>query len=127
MQNPLKSWDNVYTITDQVSSYFPFQWEVYPLVHSMTDPAHLWNEKVTRLASSEKFEWQLNAENKLTTIGTNLDLPSSCSIPKVVGILILRNPTDKPKDVNFFSSPISSGSDSVRWLLPGKCFGGVHK
>ena len=28
MQNPLKSWDNVYTITYQ-DSYFPFQWEVY--------------------------------------------------------------------------------------------------
>ena len=50
MQKPLKSWDNVYTITNQVS-YFPFQWEVYLLVCYLTDPATLWNEKVTRLAN----------------------------------------------------------------------------
>ena len=117
----------MYTITYQVDSDLPFQLEVFPLVCQNTDPVPLWNEKVTRLANIEKFEWQLNAENKLTTIGTNLYLPSSWNIPKVVGILPLRNPALKSKDVNFFSSPNSSGSDSVRWLLPGKCFGGVHK
>ena len=97
MQNPLNSWDNVYTITYSGHSYFQIQWEVYPLVGYNTDPVALWNEKVTILASGEKFEWQLNAENKLTTIGTNLDLPSSCSIPKVVGIVLLRYPAFKFK------------------------------
>ena len=105
MQNLLKSWDNVYTITYSVYSYFQIQWEVYPLVGYNIEPVPLWNEKVTRLATGEKFEWQLNAEKKLTTIGTNLDLPSSCSIPKVVGILPLRNPALKSKDVNLFSIP----------------------
>ena len=127
MQNPLKSWDNLYKITYKDHSYFQMQWEVYLLVHYMTDTGPLWNEKVTRLVSGEKFEWQLNAENKLPTIGTNLDLPSSCSIPKVVGILPLRNPAPKSKEVNFFSRPNSSGSDSVRWLLPGIFFGGDIK
>ena len=110
----MKSWDNVYTITYKGYSDFPFQWEVCPLVCYDTDSDPLWNEKVKRLASGEKFEWQISAEKKLTIIGTNLNLPSSCSIPKIVGILPLRNPTDKSKYVNLFRSTISSGSDPVR-------------
>ena len=55
MQDPLKSWDNVYTITYQVDSYLPFQWEVCPLVGSMTDPSTLRNDKVARPASGENF------------------------------------------------------------------------
>ena len=86
--------------TYKVHSDVLFQWDVCPLVCYMTDPVPLWNEKVTRLASGEKFEWQLNTEKKLTTISTNLDLPSSCSITKVVGILPSRNPADKPSMSN---------------------------
>ena len=103
--NPVNSWDNVYTITYK-DSYFPFQWEVYPLVCYMKDPAHLWNEKVTRLASGDKFEWQLNAKKKLTKICKNLDLPSSCNITKVVGMLPLRNPPVKSNTVNFLAALI---------------------
>ena len=55
----MESWDNVYIITYQVESDFPFQWEVCPLVCYLTDTAGLWNEKVTRLASGEIF-WSIN-------------------------------------------------------------------
>ena len=41
MQNPLNNCDNVYTITYQVESYLPFQWEVYPLVRYYADTAAL--------------------------------------------------------------------------------------
>ena len=50
MQNPLKSWYNVYTINHQ-DSYFPSQWEVRMLVGFMIDTSTLWNDKVTRLES----------------------------------------------------------------------------
>ena len=54
MQNSLKSWDNIYTITYK-GTPFPFQWEVYPLVCYWTVPGTLWNEKVTKIASGEIF------------------------------------------------------------------------
>ena len=47
------------TITYQVDSDFPFQWEVYPLFCYYADTAALWNEKVTRLASGELL-WSVN-------------------------------------------------------------------
>ena len=59
MQNLLKSWDNMYTITCKIDSYFPFQWEVCPLVGYMKDPSNLWNEKVTIFASDE-ICWSVN-------------------------------------------------------------------
>ena len=55
MQNTLKNWDNVYIITYKVEAFYPFQWEVCPLVGSMTDPGTLWNEKVTIPASDENL------------------------------------------------------------------------
>ena len=59
MEDPLKSWDNVYIITYEGYSYFPFQWEVYLLVCYFEDPGTLWNEKVKRIASGEIF-WSVN-------------------------------------------------------------------
>ena len=59
MPKPLKSWDNVYTITYKVHWDFPFQWEVYLLVCYIPDTGYVWNETITRLASSEIF-WSVN-------------------------------------------------------------------
>ena len=56
-----------------------------------------------------------------------LELAKFFSIPKVVGILTLRNSADNSNHVNRFSSPISSGSDPVRWLLTAILFWGEHK
>ena len=80
MQNPLKNWDNVYTITYQVEAYFPFQWEACWLVGSMTDPGTLWNEKVARPAHHLQFlrlshftDWLGLYHNQLTgTIPTEM-------------------------------------------------------
>ena len=55
MQNPLKNWDNVYIITYKVEAYFQFQWEVCPLVGSITDLGTLWYEKFVRPASDENL------------------------------------------------------------------------
>ena len=59
----------------------------------MTDSATLGNEKVTRLANGDIFECLLNAEKESTTIGTHFELPSFCSIPKVVGRVPVRYPS----------------------------------
>ena len=115
MQNPLKSWYNVYKITYSVYSYLQFQWEVYPLVCYIPDSTTLWNEKVTRLSSGDKFYWKLNAEKKLTTIGTNLGLPSSCSISKVFGMLPLRNPPLKCKRESILLAALSH-QEVIQWV-----------
>ena len=62
MQDPLKNWDNVYTITYQVDSYLTFQCEVFPIVGYMTDTCALWNEKVKIFASGEIF-WSVKTQH----------------------------------------------------------------
>ena len=53
MQNPFKSWDNVYTITYQVYSYSPFKWEECPSMGYITEPGTYWKKRVKRLAIGE--------------------------------------------------------------------------
>ena len=111
MQNLLKSWENMYTITYKVDSYFPFQWEVY-LVCYLTDPSHLWNEKATRLASGEIF-----------LVSSHSPDSSNIFITKYIQIIIQN--TSSIKELrqcvhnnlqSWFIFTISVGSVTVIWL-----------